>query len=158
MKEIDVEGLFGALDSAKPGDKIKLADHIKEKRTLKRRTNMKTQHEYWETLKVFFQFHLASNANIFAAHNYQDNRYYTYIKQFYASTQNEGLKISKPYHANGIGNNHEYIIYKEDVDQNGFPIEKKVAEFYYCTGIYGGVFVRMTDLATGEKIEFGRAH
>ena len=34
MKEINVEGLFGALSSAKPGDKIKLADHIKEEETM----------------------------------------------------------------------------------------------------------------------------
>ena len=62
------------------------------------------------------------------------------------------------YNANGIGNNNEYTIYLETADEDGFLVKKEIAEFYYCFGIFGGCFVRLTDLATGDQWEISRAH
>ena len=55
------------------------------------------------------------------------------------------------------GNNNEYKIFLETIDEDGFLIQKNVAEFYYCYGIYGGCFVSLTDLVTGEKLQVSRA-
>lgn len=54
MKEIDVEGLFGALGSAKPGDKIKLSDHIKEEKTMNTKSNEVESKSTLEVLEGYF--------------------------------------------------------------------------------------------------------
>ena len=115
---------------------------------------MKTQKEYMEDLELLWRTHIQSNSNIFDAYCYRDHRASTYIKDFKNEVEQLlGLKFSKCYHANGIGNNNEYKIFLETIDNDGFLIQKNVAEFYYCYGIYGGCFVRLTDLVTGENFK-----
>jgi hypothetical protein len=119
---------------------------------------MKTQQEYMKELRSLFRKNIISNSSIFDAYSYRDDRCDTYIKNFKDAVQYQiGLKFSNCYHANGIGNNNEYKIFLETIDNDGFLIQKNVAEFYYCHGIYGGCFVRLTDLVTGEKLQVSRA-
>ena len=119
---------------------------------------MKTQKEYMKDLKLLFKTHIVLNSEIFNAYCYRDNRADTYIKYFKNEVEQLlGLKFSKCYHANGIGNNNEYKIFLETIDVDGSLIQKDVAEFYYCHGIYGGCFVSLTDLVTGEKLQVSRA-
>lgn len=117
----------------------------------------KTQAEYMELLKALFDEYIGNNVAILNKYCYNNNDALTLIRQFKTDVTGEGLKFSNCYHANGIGNNNEYKIYLETHDEDGFVIQKNIAEFYYCTGIYGGCFVSLTNLATGEKLQAGRA-
>lgn len=49
------------------------------------------------------------------------------------------------------------MIYIETKDDDGFVIQKNIANFYYCYGVYGGCYVRLKDLATNETFIVGRA-
>ena len=119
---------------------------------------MKTQKEYMKDLELLFRTHIVSNSEIFDAYCYRDHRAKTYIKDFKNEVEQLlGLKFSNCYHANGIGNNNKYKIFLETIDEDGFLIQKNVAEFYYCYGIYGGCFVRLTDLVTGNTFQVSRA-
>lgn len=118
---------------------------------------MKTQKEYMQDIELLFYTYIVDNTNIFDAYCYRDDRANTYLKNFRNAVERLGLKFSDCYHANGIGNNNEYKIFLEKIDEDGFIIQRNVAEFYYCRGIYGGCFVSLTDLATGEKIKVSHA-
>lgn len=117
----------------------------------------KTQAEYMELLKVLFREHIGNNVATLNSYSYSNHDAINLIGKFRAHVVNEGLNFSNCYHANGIGNNNEYKIYLETHDADGFVIQKNIAEFYYCTGIYGGCFVRLKDLATGETLQVGKA-
>lgn len=118
---------------------------------------MKTQKEYINFIKTTFNEEITNNRSILNAYCYRDDRARIYIKRFIEIVKSAGLKFSNCYHANGIGNNNEYTIYLETKDADGFIIQKNIATFYYCYGIYGGCHVSLTDLSTGEIIKIGRA-
>jgi hypothetical protein len=118
---------------------------------------MKTQKEYMRDIELLFYTHIVDNADIFDAYCYRDDRANTYIKSFKNAVEQLGLKFSNCYHANGIGNNNEYKIFLEKIDEDGFLVQRNVAEFYYCHGIYGGCFVSLTDLVTDKKLKVSRA-
>lgn len=118
---------------------------------------MKTQKEYMQDIIKLFNTHITANKSIFDAYCYRDDRCNAYIKYFKNAVEQLGLKFSNCYHANGIGNNNEYKIFLEKIDEDGFLIQKNVAEFYYCHGIYGGCFVSLTNLVTGDKLKVSRA-
>lgn len=118
---------------------------------------MKTQKEYMEEINTLFRDYIIKNQSIFDAYNYRDNRANDYLRLFRSAVELLGLKFSNCYHANGIGNNNQYYIYLESIDDGGFIIKRIIAEFYYCHGIYGGCFVSLTDASTGEKLKVSRA-
>ena len=118
---------------------------------------MKTQKEYMKEITSLFNTHIVANRSIFDAYGYNDNRACNYLNYFQSAVSRLGLKFSNCYHANGIGNNNEYKIFLETIDNDGFLIQKNVAELYYCYGIYGGCSVVLTDLVTGEKLKVSRA-
>lgn len=118
---------------------------------------MKTQKEYMDALKNEFVSTIQFFADVINAYCYNDHRACDVIKGFKENVKLYGLQFSNCHHANGIGNNNDYMIYVETKDADGFVIQKNVANFYYCYGIYGGCYVRLTDLATGEKFVVGRA-
>ena len=118
---------------------------------------MKTQKEYMETIKRKFNQQIGCKLAILDAYCYRDDRASQCIKAFKNDVEAMGLKFSNCYHANGIGNNNDYMIFIETKDSDGFVIQKNIANFYYCYGIYGGCHVRLTDLATNENIKIGRA-
>lgn len=117
----------------------------------------KTQAEYMELLKALFKVYIGSNVATLDKYNYSNHDALTLINRFKTDVKDQGLKFSNCYHANGIGNNNEYKIYLETRDEDGFVIQKNIAEFYYCTGIYGGCFVQLKDLVTNEAIQAGGA-
>ena len=117
----------------------------------------KTQAEYMELLNTLFKTHIGNNVATLNRYSYSNSDAIYLIREFISDVKIEGLNFSNCYHANGIGNNNEYKIYLETHDEDGFVIQKNIAEFYYCTGIYGGCFVSLTNLATGEKLQVGRA-
>lgn len=117
----------------------------------------KTQAEYMEKLKALFNSYIGNNVATLNRYSYCNNDAIDLIREFISDVKIEGLNFSNCYHANGIGNNNEYKIYLETHDADGFVIQKNIAEFYYCTGIYGGCFVRLKDLATGETLQVGKA-
>ena len=116
-----------------------------------------TQKEYMEQLKLAFNRFLVNNAKILNAYCYNDDRARDCIKYFKTYVENLGLKFSKCYHSSGIGNNNDYMIYLEVKDKDGFVIQKNIANFYYCYGIFGGVYAMLKDLATNETIKIGKA-
>ena len=118
---------------------------------------MKTQKEYMAIIKKEFADIIESNKNIFDAYNYSNHKACDLIIQFRKNIERCGLKFSKCYHANGIGNNNENTIFIETTDDDGFVVQKNVASFYYCYGIFGGCYVSLTDLATNEKFAVSRA-
>lgn len=118
---------------------------------------MKTQQEYMRIIKNVFESRIELFEDEINAYSYRDDRARKHISSFKNRIQEYGLKLSNCYHANGIGNNNDYMIYVETKDEDGFVIQKNVANFYYCYGIYGGCYVMLKDLATGEKIVVGRA-
>lgn len=115
-----------------------------------------TQKEYMKKLKMAFNTYLVENVKILDAYCYNDNRATNYIKYFKSFVGNLGLKLFDCDNS-GIGNNNDYIIYLETIDEDGFVIHKNIANFYYCYGIYGGVYAMLKDLATNEIIKIGRA-
>lgn len=116
-----------------------------------------TQKEYMKKLKIAFNIYLVDNVQILNSYDYQDHRASRYISFFEDYVKNDlGLKLLDCDHS-GIGNNNDYIIYLETIDEEGFVIHKNIANFYYCYGIYGGVFAMLKDLATHETIKIGKA-
>jgi hypothetical protein len=118
---------------------------------------MCTQKEYMDAIKNEFKVNIKLFRDDFDAYRYNNSKATDHIKRFTENVKKYGLQFSNCYHANGIGNNNDYMIFVETRDADGFVIQKNVANFYYCYGIYGGCFVRLTDLATGEKFEVSRA-
>lgn len=118
---------------------------------------MRTQKEYMECIKNEFIVNIELFSNVINAYSYRDDRARTLIKKFKENVERYGLKFSNCHHANGIGNNNDYMIFIETTDDDGFVIQKNVANFYYCYGIYGGCYVMLKDLATNEKRVVGRA-
>jgi hypothetical protein len=118
---------------------------------------MKTQREYINAIKNEFIVSFKLRKDILDAYCYNDHRACDLIKRFKEKVKMYGLQFSNCHHANGIGNNNDYMIYVETTDADGFVIQKNVANFYYCYGIYGGCHVMLKDLATGEKFTVGRA-
>lgn len=118
---------------------------------------MRTQKEFMEAIKNEFIVNIKLFADVFDAYSYCNHKACDLIKQFKENVQKYGLQFSNCYHANGIGNNNEYMIFVETRDADGFVVQKNVANFYYCYGIYGGCYVRLKDLATGETLTVSRA-
>lgn len=115
------------------------------------------QSECISIVNRLFTKHIKANEHIFKSYCYSDHRACDLIINFKKDVERSGLKFSKCYHANGIGNNNDYTIYLESRDDDGFVIKKEVADFYYCYGIYGGCFVSVKDLATGNQIAINYA-
>lgn len=118
---------------------------------------MYTQKEYMNLIKKDFVELIEYNKGAINAYNYRDKRATIVINKFKDHIKLYGLQLSNCYHANGIGNNNEYTIFIETKDADGFVIQKNIASFYYCYGIYGGCYVRLEDLSTKERFEVGRA-
>lgn len=118
---------------------------------------MKTQQEYMELIKFAFEVHIELCEDEIDAYSYRDDRARRCISSFINRVKDYGLKFSNCYHAHGIGNNNDYMIYVETNDEDGFVIQKNIANFYYCYGIYGGCYVRLKDLATNKTTVVGRA-
>ena len=118
---------------------------------------MKTQQEYMNFITDWFSNYIMINEHILDKYCYNDHRASDLIYKFMDFIKYSGLKFSNCYHENGIGNNNDYMIFVETIDEDGFVIQKNIANFYYCYGIYGGCYVRLTDLTTGYKITVGRA-
>ena len=118
---------------------------------------MRTQKEYMNAIKNEFVVNFIRRKDILDAYCYRDDRARNLIRNFKENVELEGLKFSNCHHAHGIGNNNDYMIFVETRDADGFIIQKNVANFYYCYGIYGGCYVMLKDLATGEKFVVGNA-
>lgn len=118
---------------------------------------MKTQKEYMNLIKSAFEMRIELFEDEINSYSYRDDRARRHINGFINRIKEYGLKFSNCYHANGIGNNNDYMIYVETKDADGFVIQKNIANFYYCYGIYGGCYVMLKDLATGKKFVVGRA-
>ena len=118
---------------------------------------MKTQSEYMNFIRAKFRNIIGANSWLLDEYCYRDHRASDLIREFADTIKASGLKFSNCYHANGIGNNNDYMIYVETKDADGFVIQKNIANFYYCYGVYGGCYVMLKDLATGEKIILGDA-
>jgi hypothetical protein len=116
-----------------------------------------TQKEYMNKLNAGFRSYLINNRDILDAYCYSDNRACNYIKAFSQYVESLGLKFSNCYHASGIGNNNDYMVFLETTDDDGFVVQKNVANFYYCYGIFGGVYAMLKDVSTGEKLVVGKA-
>lgn len=115
------------------------------------------QSEYMSIINKLFSKHIEGNKHIFDSYCYKDHRACDLIVSFKKDVEELGLKFSNCHHANGIGNNNDYTIYLETHDDDGFVIKKEIANFYYCYGIYGGCYVLIKDLATGNAIKVSRA-
>lgn len=118
---------------------------------------MRTQREYMDAIKSEFVVSFKLHRDVLDAYSYCNHRACDLINIFKEKVKMYGLKFSNCHHANGIGNNNDYMIFVETKDEGGFVIQKNVANFYYCYGIYGGCYVMLKDLATGEKFTVGRA-
>jgi hypothetical protein len=118
---------------------------------------MKTQQEYMRLIKSAFEVYIELYEDEINAYSYHDNRARKCISNFTNRVKEYGLKFSNCYHANGIGNNNDYMIFVETKDEDGFVIQKNIANFYYCYGVYGGCYVMLKDLATGRRYVVGRA-
>ena len=117
-----------------------------------------TQKEYMEKIMNSYYSYVVLNKRDFDAYCYNNDTCRTHIKNFKEYVKNLGLTFSNCYNANGIGNNNEYTIYLETIDEDGFLIKKEIAKLYYCFGIFGGCYICLTNLATGEKCIVSRAH
>ena len=115
------------------------------------------QSEYMLIINKLFNKHIERNKHVFDSYCYNDHRACDLIVDFKKDVEKLGLKFSNCHHANGIGNNNDYTIYIETHDDDGFVIKKEIANFYYCYGIYGGCYVLIKDLATGNTIKVSRA-
>lgn len=109
-----------------------------------------------ELIKNEFLVNIRLFENVINAYSYCDKRACDLIQRFKTNIQKHGLSFSNCYHANGIGNNNEYTIFVTYRDDDGFVIQKNIAKFYYCYGIYGGCHVMLTDLATNKQYVVGR--
>ena len=104
---------------------------------------MKTQQEYMRLIKSSFETRIELYDDEINAYSYRDNRARKHISNFINRVKEYGLKFSNCYHANGIGNNNDYMIFVETKDADGFVIQKNIANFYYCYGVYGGCYVML---------------
>ena len=118
---------------------------------------LKTQRDYMKELNSSFHSIIGAYREVFDSYSYRDDRATNHIAAFKRRVELLGLKFSNCYHANGIGNNNEYKIFLETIDDDGFLIQKNIAELYYCYGIYGGCSVMLTDLVTGERLKVSSA-
>lgn len=118
---------------------------------------MRTQKEYMEAIKNEFIVNIKLFSDVINAYSYRDDRARTLINRFKKNVEWHGLKFSNCHHAHGIGNNNDYMIFVETKDDDGFVIQKNIANFYYCYGVYGGCYVMLKDLATNEKFVVGSA-
>lgn len=112
---------------------------------------MRTQSEYMQIIKDAYLRRIKANEKIFDKYDYSNHTASDLIRDFKDDIicSGTGMKFSNCYHAHGIGNNNEYRIYISGSDEYGFVIEKTIARFYYCYGIFGGCYVSLTDMATG---------
>ena len=111
-----------------------------------------TQADYMEHLKGLFEILIESHKLAFDRYCYNNDTCIEHIKAFKAGVKEIGLELSTCYHAHGIGNNNEYKIYKVEKDEDGFVVQKQVAELYYCYGIFGGCMIQLKDLATNSVV------
>lgn len=111
-----------------------------------------TQAEYMAHLRGLFETLIESHALDFAGYCYNNHKCIRHIEAFKAGVKEMGLELSTCYHAHGIGNNNEYKIYREEKDEDGFVVQKQVAELYYCYGIFGGCMIQLKDLATNSVV------
>lgn len=118
---------------------------------------MSTQKEYMDCIKNEFIVNIKLFSDVMNSYSYYDHRAGDLIKRFKSNVEKYGLKFSNCHHAHGIGNNNDYMIYVETKDADGFVIQKNVANFYYCYGIYGGCYAMLKDLNTNEKFVVGNA-
>ena len=118
---------------------------------------LKTQQDYMRKLESSFRSQLVAYQDVLGAYRYNDTRAQDRIKAFKNSVALLGLKFSNCYHASGIGNNNNYTIYLEVRDSDGFVVQKNIANFYYCYGIFGGCYASLKDLSTGSQLTVGRA-
>lgn len=119
-----------------------------------------TQPEYIKEISAAWDTHIATNRKNFINYGYNNHTCCDNIRAFLINVKERlGLSVSNCYHAHGIGNNNEYTIFKQETDEDGFSVDKKIAELYYCYGIFGGCQIRLTDLNTGELVrDVGRAY
>lgn len=118
---------------------------------------MKTHKEYMNFLENAFELFIELYEDEINSYSYHDNRARKRINDFICHVKDYGLKFSNCYHAHGIGNNNDYMIYVETKDDEGFVIQKNIANFYYCYGVYGGCYVMLKDLSTNKKLVIGKA-
>ena len=116
-----------------------------------------TQKEYMDKILDGYHYRIELNKEDFNAYCHNNDICRNHLRYFRRYVEGLGLKYSDCYNANGIGNNNEYTIYLETIDEDGFLVKKEIAKLYYCFGIFGGCFVRLTDLATGDYWEISRA-
>ena len=88
---------------------------------------MKTQKEYMNLIKSAFEVRIELFEDEINAYSYCDKRASKHINSFINCVKEYGLKFSNCYHANGIGNNNDYMIYVETKDDDGFIIQKNIA-------------------------------
>ena len=112
-----------------------------------------TKQDYMENIKEAFDINIKSNSKNFKDYSYCNHKAEDNIKEFKEDIEGYGMCFSNCHHANGIGNNNEYTIYIEGIDEDGFLIKKEIAIFFYCYGIFGGVTVHLKDAATKGTIK-----
>lgn len=117
-----------------------------------------TQKMCFNAILELFRKYIVNNRTALDSYNYCNNAALEYIQEFRRVVECNGMTFSKAYHANGIGNNNEYLIYVRELDEDGFAVDKNIANFYYCLGIYGGCYVKLNNLATGDSYNVGHAH
>ena len=116
-----------------------------------------TRKECFKIIVNNFNKYIVANQKNFKDYCYNNHKACDNIIEFRKAVENSGLKFTKVFHANGIGNNNERVIYLESQDKDGFIIkkEKREAEDWY--GGYGGCVAEMKDVATNEKVSIGKA-
>ena len=62
------------------------------------------------------------------------------------------LHLTKTYHAHSIGNNNEQNVVYRTIDNDGFVIERVVAQLHITYGVYGGVSIWIVDNTTRKEI------
>ena len=115
------------------------------------------QKDYFNKIKSLFDELIVANKQVLNAYCYNNHDASDIIKDFISEVKKIGLLFSTCHHANGIGNNNEYVIYINGKDNDGFVVKKEVAKFYYCYGIFGGVYASLTDVASNMVYRVGKA-
>lgn len=111
-----------------------------------------TREDYINKIKQAFLNNIASHSQEFKSHDYFNDNYKTYWKDFFNNLKEVGLAFGNCYHAHNIGNNNEWDLMIREQDQEGFAIEKKVATLFMTLGIYHGVSVWVMDYVTKEEV------
>lgn len=111
-----------------------------------------TRKECFKIIVNNFNKYIVANQKNFKDYCYNNCKACDNIIEFKKAVESSGLKFTKVFHAYGIGNNNEHVIYLESQDKDGFIIKKEICEFYYCYGIYKGCSAYVKDLVTNEKI------